>query len=193
MASREPLNQQSPLVELTQLVLSYIITKAETANFVVRNSKLLGLQIVVGDRTFAGRADEEEKVVEQFLRFLIEKEVTMSREDFNNVELDEEEQEDIGELAGKYAEGGLSEFGQQVQAARTERTTKLAAALRECDFSAPVTRIVDLLPELKAKTGLADLEVAEVMDCIGDVGLDSLLDGPADATEPVSGSDDKPN
>jgi len=119
MATREPINQQSPLVELTQMVLSYIITKAETADFVVRSHPVLGCQIVVGDRTFRGDVNEEDRVVEQFLRWLIEKEVSMTREQYNNVELDVEEPEDIDAIAEEHAAGGMSEFGKMVERERS--------------------------------------------------------------------------
>jgi len=191
MATREPLSQNSPLVELTGLVLSYVILKAESADFVIRQSPLFGTTIEVGGRSFSGK--DETKVVEELLQWLIAKEVTMTKEDFDSVELDAVEPENIEEVAEKFAEGGMSEFGKTVEAARLERKDLLEKALRECDFSAPVVKIVDLLPELQAKTQLSDLDVAEIMDCINDMGLDNLLRDQPDATVPVVRSIDKPN
>jgi len=191
MATREPLSQNSPLVELTGLVLSYVILKAESADFVIRQSPLFGLTIEVGGRTFNGK--DESKVVEQFLRYLIEKEVTMTKEDFDDVELDEEEPEDIEELADKFAEGGMTEFGKTVEAVRLQRMGIIDEALRESSFSGSVTRIVDLMPELQAKTQLPDLDIAEVLDRINDIGVENLFGGSPDATVPVVRSIDKPN
>jgi len=190
MATREPLSQNSPLVELTGLVLSYVILKAESADFVIQQSPLFGLTIEVGGRTFNGK--DESKVVEQFLRYLIEKEVTMTKEDFDDVELDEEEPEDIDALAEKFAEGGLSEFGEQVRDAKLHRLSVIEEALRECKLSGSM-RIVDLLPELQEKTQLPDLEMAEVLERINDIGIENLFDDSSDATVPVVRSIDKPN
>jgi len=191
MSTRDPLSQNSPLVELTGLVLSYVILKAESADFVIKQSPLFGTTIEVGDQTFNGK--DEMKVVEQFLQWLIEKEVTMTKEDFDSVELDEEEPEDIDELAVKFAEGGMTEFGKTVEAVRSQRMGIIEQALRECDFSGNVTKIADLMPELQAKTQLPDLDIAEVIDRINDMGLENLLSKQPDATVPVVRSIDKPN
>jgi len=175
MASGEPLNQNSPLVELTGLVLSYIILKAETADFVIRQSKLFGTTIEVGDRTFNSK--DESKVIEQLLRYLIEKEVTMTKEDFDKVELDEEEPEDIVALAEEFAEGGMSEFGQVIEAARAERFSIIQKALSECDLTGPVVKLDEIINEVRAKTQLEDLDLKELTECIRHVGLDNLLGG----------------
>jgi len=132
MATRESIDQNSPLVELTGLVLSYIIFKAETADFAVRQHKLFGTTIEVGDRTFNNM--DESKAVEQFLRYIIERETTMSREHYDNVVLDQEEPEDIDALADKFAEGGMSEFGQMVA-----RERQRLANGEEPDATEPVT------------------------------------------------------
>jgi len=136
VATREPLSQNSPLVELTGLVLSYVIVKAESADFVIRQSPLFGTTIEVGGRTFNGK--DEMKVVEQFLRWCIEKEVTMTKEDFDKVELDEEAPEDIEEVAEKFAEGGMTEFGKTV-----ERERRRLANEADLDATVPVVRSID--------------------------------------------------
>jgi len=191
MAVGEPLTTESPLVTLTSLVLSYIILKAETAQFIIRNHPKLGTSIKVGDQEFSG--DDEAEVVGKFLRWIIEREVTMTKDDFDKVDLGPTEPENIEQLAEEFAEGGMSEFGKVVESARLERMGILEKALRECDFSKPVTKLADLLPELQAKTQLPDLDIAEVMARINDMGLENLLGGSSDATEPVVTSTDKPN
>jgi len=192
MAIGEPLTTESPLVTLTGLLLSYVILKAESADFIVRSHPKLGTTIISGDREFSG--PDEDKVVEHFLRWIIEREVTMTKEDFDEVELDAPAVEDIGALAAEYAGDGMSEFGKVIESARSERKGIIEKALRERDWDTPgITKIVDLLPELRAKTQLEDLDVAEIMECISDVGLDNLLGELSDATVPVVRSTDKPN
>jgi len=190
MAVGEPLTTESPLVTLTGLVLSYIILKAETATFFIRNHPKLGTSIAVGDREFSG--DDEAKVVEQFLRWIIEREVTMTKDDFDKVDLGPQEPENIEQLAEEFAAGGMSEFGKIVEAARFERTGIIDQALLECNLTTEV-HVADLMETIKSKTRLEDLEIAEVLDRIKHMEQHNLLSTSLDATGTVVTSTDKPN
>jgi len=191
MVAREPLSQNSPLVDLTGRVLSYIILKAETADIDIKSSPLFGLKITVGDREFKGM--DEERVVENFLRWLIEKEPTLTKEDYHRIggELEAGFQENIDELADKYAEGGMTEFGQVVEEARDERRGIIERALRECDLSGE--RVEVILEEVRVKTQLGDLDLAEVIECIHRMKGDGSVEELPDAMGAVAGSTDKPN
>jgi len=115
----EPLNQQSHLVKLTGMVLAYVIMQAETPVFHVMSHPVLGTRISVKDQVFEG--NNELEVMREFMQWIQDQEPKMSPEEYAAV-ADQmvSEPEDIESLAEEFAEGGMSEFGKAVEAARRE-------------------------------------------------------------------------
>ena len=118
MAAGEPLSQQSSLVALTGMILAYVITKAETPVFSVTSHPVLGTRISARDKVFHGL--DQQTVVEDFLKWLVERETTMTPEEYGLIadQMDDIVEEDVDVIAEQFAEGGMSEFGKAVEAAR---------------------------------------------------------------------------
>ena len=118
MAAREPLNQQSTLVALTGMILAYVITKAETPVFSVSSHPVLGTRITVRDKVFQGM--DEQVVIEDFLKWIIERKTDMTPEEYGLIadQMEDVVEEDIDALAEELAVGGMSEFGKAVEALR---------------------------------------------------------------------------
>lgn len=148
------------------------------------------------------RGTDEMQVMERFLRYIVEKETELKVADFERIadEVEEEAPPDIGQIAEEFAEGGMSQFGLEIEAARLERLDLIGKALRESDLVGQfvveplgVLNLEELLPEIRAKTDLSDLDVMEIAECIRRVGVDNLIKDPADATIAVVPSSDKLN
>lgn len=191
MGVGQPLEQQSDLVSLTGLILQYVLGKIETINVGVFNHPLMGCKIMVGEKVFEGKSEEE--TVEKFLQWVIAHQPTISADKYREMSVLEEEPEDIDSLANNFAEGGMSEFGVAVELMRGERHKQIMEAVRQVFSADEPYQLQERLVQVRQISGIDDVDTDEILECTRLIMAEIEELELSGAIEPVLGSDDKPN
>lgn len=158
------------MVNFSQSLMELIMVAAGNTN--VRSGRIRSDLFVVGIGTLRFEGETSAQAFKRMLFWLLTKELETSAEEYaaHAHHVLDMEDEDTKSLIEELTKDGMSEFGQKVQAYRTERGSLLSEALSsiEKDLGHLPSNIDTLQDELQRRTGYEDLDAQEILIAVVD-------------------------